>query len=126
MVAVAQAVEVAFWVALSCIAGREPGWSVGNVYGGLLPFAVRMLAMAASVASIAALAPRAACAFAAGPALGVLAWLVGQLVQCGLTAAPVMRPFWLLGSLPAMFLGASMPLFVRSLSSRRSAPMPRL
>jgi hypothetical protein len=125
MVAVAQAVEVTLWVAMACIAHLDAGRLLADGYGGLLPFAWRLLLMSAAVAAIAALAPRAACAFPAGPALGVVAWLVGQLVHCGFAAVPVMWPLWLLGSLPAMFLGASMPLFVRSLSSRRARLTPQ-
>jgi hypothetical protein len=124
MVAVAQAVEVAFWVSWSCIARLDAGL-LAHVYGGLLPFAERLLMMSAAVATIAALAPRATCAFAAGPALGVVAYVVGQLVHCGFAAVPAMWPLWLLGSLPAMFLGATMPLFVRSLSSRRARLTPQ-
>jgi hypothetical protein len=125
MVALGLAVETLVLVVVAGV-GDERGtqslfYLVETMHGGLLGFSLRAMGMGAFVAAAAWAAPAWARSFAAGPVLGLAAWILGVLVDSawhgsldGVAACLV------LGGLPALFVGTTMPLFVRHLEQGRA------
>lgn len=107
MIAFGFVVEAAIECALSIAFGTGVSlpflfpWIVWAVMGGC-------------AAGIAAAAPRWTGSFAAGPLLAAAAWTTAVLVLWDRHASPEALSFCLLlGALPAVFVGTSLPLFVR-------------
>lgn len=120
MVALGLAAETLVLVVVAGV-GDERGTKslfhlVDVMHGGPLGFSLRAIGMGAFVAATAWAAPAWACSFAAGPVLGLAAWIVGVLVDSARRGSlDGIAACLLLGGLPALFVGTTMPLFARHL-----------